>query len=414
MRFVIVFVNIYLFALSSFANPKCLEVFQKTDISESPFLISDIDKLLTDAKKKNTFEKVLVRTPLGEAHISSARLIALLESAQKTQNNELSEIQFVQSILSDGNPPKFSQKEFFDWILKGFVVTLEAEANPALGKDFKDSLARSRLDDLYYAKEQVEQSDVVSLELVKQLKLHVAISQIETPAKHRTQSIIRKVSEKRESGEISPLIFRSDRHSWGDVLHDYHSHLANLEILWLSRILHREPIIRELLSDQNADPNFNEIVFFISAFPELFSVRHRIEDLGFQFSDYRLTDGLYSGGKERLLVLGKKFELDGRIFFQKRITQNKEELVAGIALGGDGYFKMSETDDSTFISKVPIVFKSFLSENTDLPRAEVKVEVNDGSGFEILIDSSSNRQAEIASRFYLYLRDQVKSGRSIL
>lgn len=215
----------------------------------------------------------------------------------------------------------------------------------------------------------------------------------------------------RSSGNIAPMIFQIEPNITGRPSEG----LTENEQIWLFRILMREPYIRKLLrmkiSFENiSEDEFHEIVFFISAFPELYRLSNKLEKLGILPTKYQIADGHRIEGEELLLGRVGFDPLLSKLRLYKSFEGLKEHAFASIVISGTGLEQMSADQRTQLISYIHKSWNEFKDRfQTEFKLADIDIAITTKNMFNISVLSGLEENAEVTSMFYIFLFNGTRS-----
>lgn len=219
------------------------------------------------------------------------------------------------------------------------------------------------------------------------------------------------INSARSSGNIAPMIFKIQPNTIGRPS----EWLTDNEQVWLFRILMREPYIRKLLRTKNSFENtsedeFNEIVFFISAFPELYRFSDKLERLGILPARYQIVDG-HRIESEDLLLGRVGFEpLVAKLRLYKSFEGLTEHAFASIVISGNGLDHMNEKQLGQFISYIHKSWSEFKDRfQTEFKIAHVDIAITTKNMFNISLLTDLEENTEVTALFYIFLLNGTRS-----
>lgn len=261
---------------------------------------------------------------------------------------------------------------------------------------------------------------------------------------------IRKEQDKlRQEFKTSPLRFKS----FYDLDPTPANWLSQLEIVWIYYILMREPIVRKIISSNSLFENYsameiNDVVFFISAFPELMEHASDLHKFGFKPGDYYLTDGMNT--KSAVLRFARlttpktyvksepedpafeafKTEIDAFMFtprsfpwpkppeisedwlmstliLEKDFMDLREASYAMVLVGGNAFYRMTEDQITGFQDNILDLWNEFRALNPRMFKgADIDIILAlEDRDFRIELESPDDYITDIMVSFYKYLLD---------
>ncbi len=378
---------------------RCSDIFKSDhDVFSDPFLMTERQLVVIRSQNFNTFSSRKYQTLIGNLQLRQAKaseIAQLLELHGKRQEEEAN---FMSYILFSNFSPSIIDKSFLLWIVKGFRLqnSFGIEKTP-------EGLKIEILLRYFEMFEESAPKDIINLKeyiYIQKFKEIASTFDLDKPQRYFTFARLR------EQGLASPFNFTPRRSGNDGKPNLFFELIPDFEIRWLYRILMREHLVREALIQEGhlrTDTNFKEIVFFISAFPELFSLNKNIQDIGFEFNKYSLSDGFYTEGKSIPLLQIDSEIIHGRLVLEKRLNSTSEKSTAQITLRGKNVGSMSSTEFNKLERLIHIRWAEFLQITVQNQMPQLKINSINGLGYDLFVNLSGPQQPELTAKFLLFL-----------
>lgn len=382
------------------SSPTCRDIFSSRLDEVTSTLLRSQD-LMSDQQARDPFTRTTLQTSLGMVSLRLSFISDLANLYKSAGRNPDQEAHFVNDVLQNGLAPATINESFLSWIVSGFQLL-----NPYGVIDFQTKLEHEsigRLLEIMDPKSDPSQKTVS----ITDHRISAAIKTIQSFMGLNAQLVNAPSFKKiREAGKSSPFNFASRSHTRGDLPYKLLDYLPDLEVQWLFRILMREGIVREALIQSGfpkESTDLNETVFFISAFPELFSLHRTIEELGFKFKKYSLTDGYYTQGDHRPLYRIDSHLLTGSLILTKNIDHSGEKSTGSILIRGS----IAESPTTAEKSALDHIFNAswvkFLQQYKGDKKIDLDVKYLEDFGYDLSVKADGALQLEATAEFFLFV-----------
>lgn len=230
----LIFNFIFFVSSNAFGASSC-EAFLTSKNSFLPYLFNF--KQTIDSET-SVFDLTNVETSLGPLRLKTSVLKRLRDSISDFSGSLESKAKFIELLLIGEIKPVYVNSSFLDWVIEGYRYILTAESMSHKNVPGLTDRLISTFGGESEKKQETEESSVVDLKsfMLEQMVRGYFIGQQHN--RNHLFGVRDFVQDKRNLGLISPLIFRSDRQTWDDLKHEWHTHLTDFEVDWLFRIIH--------------------------------------------------------------------------------------------------------------------------------------------------------------------------------
>ncbi len=369
-------------------------------ISSKSYLI-DFTSFNLNGPIPSITEKVL--TPFGPVVLRTKDLKDLAATIQNYGLSDDKMTNFVDQVFSRQRTPEFVDPSFLNWLLSSYehaltffdtynlnptstlTLTLTSNLNP-----FENSNSNSN--GSIISNTNSGQSIDAFKNLDPEFQHTIALNAVLTKARKEL-----KISPIRFNTQLGPIDAPT---SW---LHEF-------EAIWIFTILMREPVVRKLLAPVQSLKHLtagerNEVIFMISAYPELLSLAGQLDRMGFKPGDYFLTDGIFTESAK--VQLGQ--HLLSSLVLVKDFPSLVESSYAFISIDDDIFYSLPFDAQEFLVQQIQIIWREFIDRHQNLfinNNAEITLDLD--TNFKIELNSFEPNHTQIMALFYVFLLNQPK------
>jgi hypothetical protein len=315
-----------------------------------------------------------VNTPYGDIVFRTKDLKEMAALVENYGRSEDGMALFVNGLFNRRQIPQFVNSEFLSWVLSSYDHTLRFNY-----VDYSDP--RSGYTPTVFTKG--------------------------NPDFIQRAGIAQDQNKVRKEIKIAPIRFYTYFEDFGSPT-DW---LYEFEATWIFKILIREPIVRKIVAPFSSlkslsSAELNDVIFMISAYPELLRLAGKLDRIGFKPGHYFLTDGHMTESDR--VKFGK--DLWSKLVIAKDFSEGLETSYAFISIDGDPFYEMSFDNNENFNNHIKKVWREFKDRHKNLFKhalTEINIELD--QDFRIELDPDEPNSTEIMALFYIQLLDQLQS-----